>query len=47
MNMAAGNVKRTNKMAPEGIIGKNDVKRKEVVILSKKSVVDSAYDIST
>ena len=42
MNMASGNVKRFNKMAPEGLIGKTDVKKKEVVILSKKSVVDGA-----
>ena len=42
INMASGNIKRFNKMAPEGLIGKTDVKKKEVVILSKKSVVDSA-----
>ena len=45
MNMAPGNVKRQNKMAPEGLIGKNDIKKKEVVVLSKKSVVESAYDV--
>ena len=34
-------------MAPEGLVGRTDVKKKEVVILSKKSVVDSLQDIST
>ena len=46
-NQVSGNIKRFNKMAPEGLIGKPDTKKKEVVILSKKSVVDSVHDVST
>jgi len=36
-----------NKMLPEGLVGDPDKKQKEVVILSKKSVEESANDIST
>lgn len=47
MNMASGSLKKFNKMAPEGLIGRTDVKKKEVVILSKKAVTESLMDIST
>ena len=39
--------KRFNKMQPEGLIGKPDSKTKEVVIISKKQVEESANDIAT
>ena len=36
-----------NKTIPEGLIGKADTKKKEIVILSKKSVEESANDYAT
>ena len=43
INASTNQVKRLfSKMAPDGLIGRNDSKTKEVVILSKKSVLESA-----
>lgn len=47
-NIASSSTKRMfSKMAPEGLIGKPDTKSKQVVILSRKDIIESNKDIAT
>ena len=46
--IATNSIKRMfSKMAPEGLIGRADSKSKDVVILSRKTIIESNHDIAT